>query len=93
MTLPEWFTERGYGGTRELSARGFFTLFATGTLAVLLVVGGLCLAGTAYSCSQLGHQTGHPTTYRIMSGCYINLPGLGWVPRDQWQNVNLGPRP
>lgn len=38
------------------------------------------------ACGQVGSTTGRPTTYRVLTGCYVKADAeSGWVPLDSWR--------
>lgn len=90
MGFPNWMLE----DTGFVRIGWCVTMWVVGVLTVCaaLILGITVLDWNVSrtSCNQLSQQTGFPTQYRNMTGCYINPDGHGFVPEGRWVNMTGG---
>ena len=61
-------------------------------LIVLIILAAVIIPGliiSNFQCSQFGQQTEMQTTFRVLTGCYVQIDGR-WVPQDSyWKYIKI----
>jgi len=73
-----------------LTFGGVIAIFATVIILLIAVVGFIGYEIDRTNCSQQGQELGVGSHYRLISGCWLDLPNGESIPSDQWRIYQRG---
>ena len=79
-----WFLRWAWDGPRWMSTAGIIVGVMASLVALVLVVLTLVVAVEKISCDQKADRLNLPSSYKVFSGCWYELPSGEQVPDDRY---------